>query len=72
MAQMNLSIKWKQIRKHREQTYGCHGGWGKSGMDWEFGVKKCKVLYLECKSNEILLYSTRNYIQSLRIDHDGR
>ena len=25
MAQMNLSMKWKQTRRHREQTCGCHG-----------------------------------------------
>ena len=47
------------------------GEGGGSGMDWEFGVSRCK-LYLERISNEVLLYSTGNYIQSLRIDHDGR
>ena len=25
MTQMNLSMKWKQTRRHREQTCGCHG-----------------------------------------------
>ena len=25
-----------------EQTYGCQGGQGGSGMDWEFGVSRCK------------------------------
>ena len=41
-----------------------------SGMDWKFGVSRCKLL-LEWISNEILLNSTRNYIQSLGIDCDG-
>ena len=41
-------------------------------MDGEFGVSRYELLYLEWISNEFLLYSTRNYIQSLRIDHDGR
>ena len=45
---------------------------GDSGMDWEFGVGRCKPLHLEWINNEVLLYSTRNYIQSLGIDHDGR
>ena len=43
-----------------------------SGMDREFGVGKYKLLHLEWMSNEVLLYSTGNYIQSLGIDHGGR
>ena len=43
-------------------------GW----MDWEFGVSKCKLLHLGWLSNEVLLYSTGNYFQSLGIDQDGR
>jgi len=43
-----------------------------SGMDWEFGVSRCKLLHLEWISNEVLLYSTGNYIQSLGIEHDGK
>ena len=40
-------------------------------MDWDSGVNRCKLLHLECMSNEILLYSTGNYIQSLLMKHDG-
>ena len=69
---MNLSTKQKQTHRHREQTYGCQGGRGGSGMDWEVGVSRCKLLHLEWISNEVLLYSTGNYIQSLGIEHDGR
>ena len=47
-------------------------GRGGSGMDKEFGVSRCKLLHLEWVSNEVLLYSTENYIQSLGINHDGR
>ena len=43
-----------------------------SGMDWEFEVNRCKLLDLEWVSNEILLYSAGNHIQSLGIEHDGR
>ena len=39
-------------------------------MDWEFGVNRCKLLPLEGISNEILLYSTGNYIYSLTMEHD--
>ena len=43
MTQMNLSKKRKQTHRHREQTCGCQGG---EGMDWEFGISRCKLLYL--------------------------
>ena len=45
-----------------EETCGCQGGEGRNGVDWESGVKRCKLLPLEWISNEILLYSTGNYI----------
>ena len=50
-----------------EQTCGCQGGGGGrgNGMDWESGVNRCKLLPLEWISNEILLYSTGNYIYHL-------
>ena len=34
--------------------------------------KKTRLLHLEWISNEVLPFSTGNYIQSLGIDHDGR
>ena len=43
-----------------------------SGIDWEPGVSRCKPPHLKWISNEILLYSTGNYSQSPRIEHDGR
>ena len=60
--------------QHGEQTCHCRGGGegGGSGMDWEFGVSRCKRLHLEWISNEVLLYSIGNYIQSLVIEQDGR
>ena len=45
-----------------EETCGCQGGGGGSGMDWESGVNRCKLLPLEWISNEIVLYSSGNYI----------
>ena len=36
--------------------------WGGSGMDWELGVNRCKLLLLEWINNEILLCSTENYV----------
>ena len=65
---MNLSTKQKQTHRHKEQTCGCQGGGGGSGMD----LVDANLLYLEWISNEVLLYSMENYIQSLGIDHNGR
>ena len=54
---------------HKKETYGLgeqacvgQGGGGGSGMDWEFGVNRCKLLHLEWISTKILLYSTGKYI----------
>ena len=60
-----------ETHRHREQNCGCRGGGG-SGMDGEIRVSRCKLLHLEWISNEVLLYSTGDYIQSLGIDHDER
>ena len=68
---MKLSTEKKQTHGHREQTCGCQGRGGKSGMDWEFGVSRCKLLHLEWISNEILLYGIGNYVQSLVMEHGG-
>ena len=65
---MNLPINRNTLR-HREQT--CDEGRGKEWDDWESRVKRCKLLHLEWISNEVLLYSTGNDIQSLGIEHDG-
>ena len=48
------------------------GEMGRSGMDGEFGVSRYKLIHLEWISDEVLLYSTGNYIQSPVIKHDGR
>ena len=56
---------------HVGHTCDCQGGGGESGMDWKFGVNRCKLLHLEWISNKILLYSPGNYIWSLMMEHDG-
>ena len=44
---------------------------GGRGMDWEFGVGRCKLLHLEW-INKVLLYSTGNYTQYPGINHNGK
>ena len=48
------------------------GEGGGTGMEWEFGVSKCKLLYLGWINNKVLLYSTGNYIQYSVINHNGK
>ena len=66
MAQRKLSTEKKIMDlENRLVVAGGGGERGGSGMDWESGVNKCKLLPLEWISNEILLYGTGNYISHL-------
>ena len=65
MAQMNLSTK-DRLTDTENRLVVAKGWGGGSGMDWEFEVSSYKLLHLEWISNEVLLCSTGNYIQSLR------
>ena len=70
---MNLSMKQKQTQRHREETCGCQGGGEMGGrIDWEFGISRCKLLYIEWINNKVLLYGTGNYIQYPVINHSGK
>ena len=69
---MNLSTEQKQTHRRGEETCGYQGGGGGSGMDLDLGVSRCKLLLLEWISNEVLLYTTGNYIQSPVLKHDER
>ena len=42
------------------------------GMEWEAGVSRCKLVYIEWINNKVLLYSTVNYMQYPVINHDGK
>ena len=68
MTQMIFSTKQKQTHRHREQICACQGG----GMNWEFGISRCRLLYIEVVNNKVLWYSTGNYIQYPVINHNGK
>ena len=40
-------------------------------MEWEAGVSRCKLLYIEWINNKVL-YSTEKYIQYPMINHNGK
>ena len=55
MTQMNISMYQKQANRHREQTCGCQGE-GEGGIDQEFGISRCKQLYIEWINMQIFFY----------------
>ena len=44
--------------------------WG--GMDWEFGISRYKTSIHRMGKQQVLLYSTRNYIQFSVANHNGK
>ena len=53
MSQMNLSTK--QTHRHKEQICHCQEGGAGEGKDWECGISRHNLLYIECKNNKVLL-----------------
>ena len=75
MTQMNLSIKQKQIQDIENRLMVAKiGRGGRGGMDWEFGISRCrcKLLCIEWIINKVLLYGTGNYSQHPVINHNGK
>ena len=69
---MNLSTRQKQTHRHRADFYLVGGSRGGKGMDREFGISTCKLLYLEWINTKVLIYGTGNYIQSPGRNHNGK
>ena len=42
------------------------------GRDWEFGISRCKILYVEWINKKVMLYITGNYIQYPMINCNGK
>ena len=72
MTQMNISTKQKQTQDIENRFVVAKREGGGGGMDWEFGISRCKLLYLERVNNKVLLYSTGNYIQYPVVNHNGK
>ena len=67
----NKSFHRKETHGLGEQTCGCRGEAGGSGVDWGFGVSRCKLLPLEWISHGILLCSPGNSVWSLVMERDN-
>ena len=59
MVHMNLSTEKKLMDVENRLVVTKRRA---SGIDWESRVNRCKILPLEWINNEILRYSTGNYI----------
>ena len=45
---------------------------GGGGKHWEFGISRCKLVYIGWISNKVLLCSAGNYIEYPVINHNGK
>ena len=44
---------------------------GRGLGEWEVGVSRCRLLYVEWISSKILLYGTENHVQYPVLNHNG-
>ena len=63
MTQMDLRTKRNRHRLMVAKGYGCTDLWlprgrrvGEGRKDWEFGINRCKALYIEWINNKVLLH----------------
>ena len=74
MWNLKIQHKWtclqnrNWLRDPENRTVVSKGEREGRGMDWEFGVGKCKLLHLEW-INKVRQYRTGNYIQNHVINH---
>ena len=59
--QMNLPMK--RVHRHRDRLLVTKGEEDRGSMDWEFGISRCKLLYIGQINNKFLLCNTGNYTQ---------
>ena len=55
-----------------EEEEGKRTSWMWYVKNVEFGISRCKLLYIEWMNNKVLLYNTGNYIQYPVINHNGK
>ena len=41
----------------------------RGGVDRQFGIQRCKLVYIELTDNKVLIYGSGNYIQYPVINH---
>lgn len=72
VIQMELSIKQKHTRRHRERPCGCRGGGHGGEKDWELGKSRHKLLNTGVMNSKTLLCSPGNWVQYPLISRNGQ
>ena len=55
-----------------EQICDCQGGEGNRWKDWEFWIRRGKLIYIEWVNNKILMNGIGNYIEIPVINNNGK
>ena len=55
---MTQTYLWNRIMDLENRRVVAKG----KGLQWEVGISRCKLSYIEEINHKVLLYSTRNYI----------
>ena len=71
MTQINIPAKQNQTHRYREQACRCQRQ-VEGRKDWEFGISRCKILYIGWIKSKVTLYSPGNNIQYPMINHNGK
>ena len=77
-VELKIQHKWTYLQNKNRVTDTenrlvlVKGEKGANGIDWESGINRCKLLYIEWTNNMVLLYSTGNNIQYPGINHNGK
>ena len=69
---MNLFTKQKQIHQTQKTNLWNGRGKGEGGINQEFGINRCTLVYMEQMNDKDLLYSAGSYIQDLVITCNGK
>ena len=65
-------MRQKYTHIQRTDLWLPRGREGRGGMNWAFGISRCKLLLIGWINNNDILYSTWTYIQYPVINHDGK
>ena len=77
-VESKIRHKWTYLRNRNRLTdvenraVVARGEGVGGGSVWEFGISRCKLLYIEWINSKVLQYSTGNYIQYPVINHNGK
>ena len=69
---MNSSTKLKETHSYKKHIFGCQGGSGGEGWEWEVGVSRGKLPCAVWINDKVLLFSTGDYIQDPVTSRNGK